>query len=132
MKKQTVLQRDIQNETQKESLLNTDGIGFISRTSKRLKKYLYIGGLAGVGLLFNGCFPGYVGSEPVYVETTRSSSPSGAHVWVDGDWEWNRQSQTYVHQEGYWHKPYHGRKFIAGHWTSTSRGHSWIKGHWER
>lgn len=130
MKKQTDLNKNVQDDTQRESLLNTDEFGFIAKSGKYLKKYLFIGGLAGIGLLFNGCFPGYVTSEPTYIETSRPSSPSNVHVWVDGNWTWNRQSRTYVQHDGYWDRPHHNRKFVAGHWTTTPKGHKWSKGHW--
>jgi hypothetical protein len=132
MKKHDELQKTFLGATQNELLLNTEEIGHFKRTFKHLKKYLYIGGLAGIGLLFNGCFPGYISSEPTYVETSRPSSPSNVHVWVDGNWNWNRHTRTYEHRDGYWSKPHQNRRFVAGHWNSTPRGHVWVNGHWTR
>ncbi len=132
MEKQKESQRIIQDETQTGLLLNFEKIGFISTMAKYMKRYFFIGGLAGIGLLFNGCFPGYVSSQPSYTETYRPSSPSSVHVWVEGSWAWNRHSKTYVQTNGHWAKPNHHRKFVAGHWKSTPKGHRWVKGHWTR
>jgi len=107
-------------------------ISLISRIINNMKKYFYIGGIAGVGLLFNGCFPGYVSTQPTYTETYRSESPSNVHIWVDGNWHYNHSTQTYVHSDGYWTKSNHGRKFVPGHWKSTPKGHRWVNGHWTR
>jgi len=125
---------DLQKNTQyatTNGLLNVEKIGVFKKTFKHLKKYLYIGGLAGIGLLFNGCFPGYMSSEPTYVENSRPSQPSSLHVWVDGNWVWSRSTKTYVYRDGYWKKTHHHRKYVAGHWNSGSKGHKWAKGHWE-
>jgi hypothetical protein len=132
MKKHDELQKTFRGATQNELLTNTAEIGPLKKSFKHLKKYLYIGGLAGIGLLFNGCFPGYISSEPTYVETSRPSSPSNVHVWVDGNWAWNRHSGTYEHRDGYWSKPHQNRKYTAGHWNSTPKGHRWVDGHWSR
>jgi hypothetical protein len=88
--------------------------------------------LSGIALLFNGCLPGYVGSEPAYLNATRSESPGNGQVWVDGGWKWDRKAQAYEQQDGYWKKPYIGRKFVPGRWKSTPKGHRWVRGHWAR
>jgi hypothetical protein len=132
MEKQKESQENVREDGRKKAFLNVDRIGLNTLKYKCVKRYICIGGVAVVALLFSGCFPGYISSEPTYTETSRPSTPSDVHVWVEGNWEWNRSNQTYVHRDGHWSKPHHSRKFIAGHWTSSERGHRWVNGHWER
>jgi hypothetical protein len=109
---------------------STNCNGFSVR--KQVKKVFYLSGLVGVGLLLKSCMPGYVGSEPSYVEGTRPSQPSSLHVWVDGDWSYNRQNRAYVHNNGYWSQPRQGHTYVTGHWQSGPKGHSWTKGRWQK
>jgi len=98
-----------------------------------MKKFIFLISFAGVLLLLNSCSTtGYVATEPAYVEYTRPAPPSNIHVWVDGDWIYNRQTHVYVRQNGYWQKPNHGRTYVSGHWQVGPRGRSWAPGHWQR
>ena len=101
-------------------------------TGRNLKKVVYIISLAGFALFFTACMGGYVATEPNYTESERPEAPSNLHVWVDGDWAWNRQTQVYVKNPGYWSRPNPGRTYVSGHWQTSSRGHSWVKGCWQR
>lgn len=132
MKKHGEFQENVQLDIKEKQKLNIDAKVLITKKYKNLKKYLCIGGIVGAGLLFNGCYPGYVASEPVYTETYRPESPGNMHIWVEGNWNYNHSTQSYVHKDGYWKKSHHGRKFIPGHWVSTPKGHRWIDGHWTR
>jgi hypothetical protein len=107
-------------------------ISVASKVGKRLKKFMYITGLAGITLCFNACVPGYIATEPSYVEYTRPQQPSPLHIWIDGDWLFNRQSHTYVQKVGYWEKPNQRRTYVSGHWQKTPRGNYWSTGHWQR
>ena len=97
-----------------------------------LKKLIFISSIAGVGLFFNGCAAGYVATEPSYVEYSRPQRPSDMHIWVDGDWAFNRQTHAYVQRNGYWAAPSQGRVYVSGQWQSTPRGKYWSKGHWQK
>lgn len=98
-----------------------------------MKKLFYLAGLAVVLLVLNGCSAtGYVTSEPAYVEYSRPARPSSLHVWVDGDWVYNRQTRLYVQNNGYWHRPNRGRVYVSGSWQTTPQGHRWQSGHWQR
>ena len=98
-----------------------------------MKKFIFLISLAGVLLLLNSCSTtGYVATEPLYVEYTRPAAPSNIHVWVDGDWIYNRQTHVYVRQNGYWQKPSNGRTYVSGHWQVGPRGRSWAPGHWQK
>ena len=88
--------------------------------------------LAGIGLFFTGCEGAYVTSEPAYAESVRPARPSETHIWIDGDWQFNRRSHSYTHSNGYWEKPRPGRSHVSGHWNTTPRGHTWTKGHYQR
>jgi len=132
MKKNEDLQKDVRDAIKWEMLLNAKENNVSANVGKHFKKFIYLTGLVGIGLFFNSCMPGYVGSEPSYVESTRPSRPSNLHVWVDGDWAYSRQTHAYVHNDGYWSKPRQGRTFVSGHWQESSRGHSWTSGRWQK
>ena len=103
------------------------------KKNELLKRALYVAGLAGVMMGFNGCYTtGYIASEPVYIEYARPARPSNLHIWINGDYGWNRTSHTYVQSNGYWQKPSQGRTYRDGHWKSTPKGNSWSKGRWEK
>jgi hypothetical protein len=104
-----------------------------SHAFKHLKKLAYITGLAGVVIFSNACMTsGYVTSEPVYTEYSRPPQPSNLHVWIGGDWGWNRSNRTYVQRTGHWQKPEQGRSYREGSWKTSEKGHSWTPGRWER
>lgn len=96
------------------------------------KKLIYLTSLAGIGLFLNSCTAGYVATEPSYVEYSRPQRPSELHIWVDGDWSFNRQTHSYVQQNGYWAAPNPGRVYVSGKWQTTPKGKYWSKGHWQK
>ena len=99
---------------------------------RNLKKIIILTSLAGIGLFFNACTAGYVATEPTYVEYSRPQQPSTYHVWIDGDWVYNRQTHAYVQHNGSWQRPVQGRSYQSGHWQSTPKGHQWSQGHWQK
>ena len=83
--------------------------------------------------IMNSCATtGYVSEEPAYVEYSRPVRPSNLHIWIDGDWIYNRHTQNYVRGNGYWQLPRQGRTYISGSWQTTPQGHRWQSGHWQR
>lgn len=64
------------------------------------------------------------------VVVVRPNSPSPQHIWIDGDWVWDNQSNQYVYVEGKWITPNYGAVWIPGHWKNTQFGWIWKKGHW--
>jgi len=65
-----------------------------------MKKFICLFSLAGMLMLLSSCTTtGYVASEPVYVEYARPAPPSKLHIWVDGDWVYNRQTSVYVRRK---------------------------------
>ncbi len=106
--------------------------GFNAKIGKQLKKIIFIGSLAGIGLFMNSCMAGYVTSEPTYSEYSRPQRPSDVHVWIDGDWVYNQSSHVYVQKRGYWTRPQPNRIYIKGSWQSSSKGKHWEKGRWEK
>ena len=98
-----------------------------------MKKIYLLAVFAAVMLSLSSCTSqGYVSSEPVYTEYARPERPSTLHVWIDGDWVYNRQSRVYVKQNGHWQRPARNRTYISGSWQSTSQGLRWQSGHWQR
>ncbi|MEM6724314.1 MAG: hypothetical protein AAF598_09770 [Bacteroidota bacterium] len=43
--------------------------------------------------------------KPEQIEETIPKAPSTDHVWVQGNWEWNRKKKTYVWRQGAWELP---------------------------
>jgi hypothetical protein len=131
MKNIEVVKRNI-----KDAIKQSTGSGLIkssnvAKAAKRLKKLFYISSLIGIGFLVNYCSLGYIASEPVYYENVRPARPSDLHIWIDGDWSYNRQSQAYVQSTGYWVKSDPNRTYISGSWQSNQHGKYWNKGHWQ-
>lgn len=98
-----------------------------------MKKLFYLAALAGLMLVLNACSTmGYVSTEPTYIEYARPVRPSNLHIWIDGNWVYNRQSHQYVRKNGYWHKPSRSRTYVSGSWQRTPKGLRWESGHWQR
>ncbi len=76
--------------------------------------------------------PYYCKVQPVRnnVIVVKSSCPSPNHIWIDGDWIWDNQSNQYVYVEGKWIVPNVGKVWVPGHWKNTQYGWFWRKGHW--
>lgn len=86
--------------------------------------------LIGLTLISNSCSPSYVSTQPTYQEGFRPQQPSNNHVWVDGNWIYNRPTRSYNHSNGYWSVPNRGRKFQSGQWRNNRRGYYWSPGRW--
>lgn len=124
--------KEFKNAIKRELLLNAGETIIGVKISRVLRKIFYSVCLAVIGISFSGCMAGYVASEPVYVEYDRPQRPGDLYVWIDGDWDWNSRSHSYVRRAGYWQQPRQGRTYESGHWQSTSKGKSWSRGHWQR
>jgi len=99
----------------------------------KMKKLIFLASLAVMLLVLGSCStPGYVTTEPTYTEYARPERPSDLHIWIDGDWVYNRRTSLYVRQQGHWQKPSRGRTYIAGSWKSTPQGLRWENGRWQR
>jgi hypothetical protein len=112
--------------------INSNEPGLAANIGKHLRKIIYISSIAGTALVFSGCATGYVVTEPSYVEYSRPQRPSDLHIWVNGDWVFNRQSHAYVQRNGYWASPNQGRVYVTGQWQTTPKGKYWTKGHWQK
>ena len=58
--------------------------------------------------------------------------PSPRHIWIDGEWRWNKKRGEYVWREGFWIEPKPGRMWVPGFWEDGPGGSRWIAGHWKR
>lgn len=132
MEKNRDLEKDIQDAIKMEPLFNTAETGKKSKVGRNLKTFMLVASLAGVGLLFSGCSTGYMASEPAYVEYNRPLQPSSTHIWINGDYSYNRQSHGYVQGTGYWAQPSRNRTYVSGRWQSSPRGNYWVSGRWQR
>jgi hypothetical protein len=86
--------------------------------------------LCGSIVIFYACSPAYVRTQPTYEEGFRPPRPGNNHVWVDGNWIYNRPSRAYNHSNGFWAVPNRGRKYQSGQWRNNSRGFYWTPGRW--
>jgi hypothetical protein len=132
MKNTKVLKSGVQKTMQHTSILIVAKTCNTPKAGSRIKRVIFFTSLAAIGLFFNGCTAGYVVTEPSYIEYSRPQRPSNVHIWIDGDWVYNRRTQGYVQNNGYWKKPAQGRTYVSGHWQTTPRGKNWTKGHWQR
>lgn len=126
------MSKDFQERNGYTLLSNSKEPGFLSKTGKHIRKVIFIGSLAGIGLFLNSCMAGYIATEPAYSEYSRPQRPSELHVWIDGDWVYNRSTRVYVQRSGYWQQPRQGRVYVSGQWQSTPRGKYWSHGHWKK
>lgn len=125
-------ERDLQDTIQWEPLSGTIETSLVEKVGMNLKRIIFLSCMAGMGFFFFGCAPGYVATQPAYVEYQRPAQPSNLHIWIDGDWRYSRQNHSYERRNGYWEKPNQGRTYITGHWQSTPRGQYWVAGRWQR
>jgi hypothetical protein len=132
MEKNRDLEKDIQNEIKMEPLSNAAKTGINSKVGRNLTKFMLVASLAGAGFFFNACTAGYIASEPAYVEYNRPPQPSNTHIWINGDWSYNRQSHGYVQKTGYWTQPSRNRTYVSGRWQSSPKGNYWVSGKWQR
>jgi hypothetical protein len=132
MKNIKILENDVRTTLIAGNLKNAEEYSIMKKRSSQIKKIFYIASLAGMGLFLNSCLAGYVTSEPSYVEYSRPPRPSETHVWINGNWYWNNQSQVYVQRTGYWEQPRQNQRYVDGYWKSTSKGKSWSPGHWQK
>ncbi|MFN8284822.1 MAG: hypothetical protein U0U67_16480 [Chitinophagales bacterium] len=65
------------------------------------------------------------------VVVVKPACPSSKHIWIDGDWIWDSQTNQYIYIEGKWIIPSPGAVWIPGHWKNTPYGWFWKKGHWQ-
>ncbi len=132
MKKTEDSQKFLQTIIKKEPLVKSAENGFNGKFNRNMKRFIYVSGFALMGICFTGCIAGYVDTEPVYVEGVRPMRPSETHIWIDGDWVYNRQSRSYARHEGHWDRPVQGKVYISGSWQTTPRGRHWNPGRWQR
>jgi hypothetical protein len=132
MKNSDDLQKNVPDIITSIPLSEVVEIGVKGKVGKYLKKFIYLSGVVGMTLCLNACVPGYIATTPEYVVNDRPPQPSTFHVWVDGNWLFNRQSHSYVQKVGYWQKPHQNRTYVSGHWQTTPRGNYWSSGHWQK
>ncbi len=93
-----------------------------------MKKLIFLISMIGILSLFNSCSAGYVSEEPVYQTYNRPQSPGNEYIWIDGGWNWNRRSNSYIQIKGDWKKQSEGRPYKQGHWKKNRHGSQWVRG----
>lgn len=126
------MQKEIHLTIAEKQLTGMKNARVSPKSTGHLRKIFFIASLAGLGLFFNSCVAGYVGTEPSYMVVNRPPQPSNVHVWIDGGWGWNGQSHAYVQRAGYWDKPRQGQKYVSGRWHSSPKGKYWENGSWQK
>lgn len=95
-------------------------------------KKLFLGILLYTSITFlAACSHHYSDTEPTYIEAPRPMRPSPSHVWVEGNWHWNRKKQMYNQSNGHWVAPKRHRNYQPGRWKTNRRGHYWSPGRWK-
>ena len=80
---------------------------------------------------FNACAPGYVSSIPPERNYDRPTRPSTSHVWIDGNWIYQRRAKSYYRNNGSWQTPRRNRTYQQGSWKSNNQGYRWHNGRWQ-
>jgi hypothetical protein len=133
MKNTGILKTDVLEANHIETITVSSGNIFIGKVFSHFRKLILLTILAGTGLFFNACSTnGYVTSEPAYYEHPRPHRPSEVHVWIDGDWQYNRTSRVYVKNSGSWQQPRPNHTYVAGQWQTAPKGKYYTKGHWQK
>lgn len=65
-------------------------------------------------------------TDPRYEQSRR---PSPNHVWIPGDWVYNRGQYSF--QPGEWVMPNRGKAYVPGHWERVRHGWYWVPGYWD-
>ena len=100
-------------------------------TNKAMKKNILLVSLLLFALFFGACKPTYVTVRPTQTELARPMSPSNNHIWIDGNWVYNRRMQSYTRTNGYWSMPNRGRTYMQGQWKTSQKGYYWVPGRWK-
>ncbi len=96
-----------------------------------MKSLLIVISLSSLLIFFSGCLgAGYISEEPSYIEMPRPPQPTVAHIWIEGNWNWNRHDHAYHHDNGSWRKPIIGRQYSQGFWQKSPKGKRWVPGRW--
>ena len=93
-----------------------------------MKKFLFLFSMIAILSFFNSCSAGYVSEEPVYKNYDRPQSPGTDYIWIDGGWNWNSRSNSYIQLNGNWEKQRMGHPYRQGHWKKDRRGSQWVRG----
>jgi len=105
--------------------------GELQKQIFNMKKLFFLLGLFIMVISFSGCLEGaYVSDQPSYIEIEHPPRPSPQHIWIEGDWQWNRQSHNYYHRNGNWIVPQRNRTYSPGFWQHSPRGNHWRSGRW--
>ena len=86
--------------------------------------------LVGVVSLLSACSPGYVATQPTYMDRARPARPGENYIWRDGGWVWSRQTHAYRQRDGDWVMTNRGRTYRQGYWKTNKRGSYWVPGRW--
>ena len=103
----------------------------LKQIAKTMKKLHLIVLFITLAFLIYSCSPAYVATQPLDNDEVRPHSPSNSHVWIGGNWKYNRRLKQYNQGFGRWVIPQRGKTYYQGQWNSNSRGYYWVPGRWQ-
>ena len=71
----------------------------------------------------------FVRVRPIAPLIVRPAIPSPRHVWIEGEWDWDRRRGEYVYRQGYWMEPRPSREWVPEFWEDGRDGSRWVGGH---
>lgn len=71
--------------------------------------------------------------RPAHVVVVKPAKARPNHIWVAGQWKWDKRKNAYVWVDGYYLKQRRGYKYMAGEWVVVpAKGYKWVPGRWVR
>ena len=61
----------------------------------------------------------------------KPAKPDAKHVWVAGEWKFNKTTKKYDWKEGHWFAPRPNTIWVSGHWKKVPEGFKWMHGQWK-
>ncbi|GAB4419032.1 MAG: hypothetical protein OHK0039_31040 [Bacteroidia bacterium] len=56
----------------------------------------------------------------------------GNHIWIDGEWEWDKTANEYRWVYGCCVRTRNGYQYVSGRWQWVDKGWVWVPGRWEK
>ena len=80
--------------------------------------------------LYGSSYKGYNTNLYRYANNRKSYRPSNRHIWIEGEWRYNRRLRRDVWYDGYWIAKKRNHKWVQGHNRSSNGARAWVAGRW--